>query len=298
MANNTTVGSKSRKPQKQSKACLRCGKTRDIKDFYINRDWEEQLGHDGWCKECFSKCSTKDEVREYCWYNNREFSERLWKMARDRAEKQAAANQTYLKLNEDRKEKVLERLTCQCFPAVMTTAYKFVDNTKNGKTLSYQEAKDNGEVIEEIDDNVKEYSKDFNGYFKRHEIEYLENYYHGLENDFELTDTNRRDIARKLAKASLQVDRAQDAYMAGRGSLTDVRDAVAQFDLLSKSGDFAACKRKPGENGGMSSWSETTLKLEQSGHPCTRKIEWEPDDVDRTIEEFRHLVTSLSLDTV
>lgn len=294
----TTLNSKSRKSPKQTKACLRCGKVFPITQFYANRDWEEQLGHDGWCKECYSRCATKDEVREYCWYNNREFTERLWQMAVLKAEKQAATNPIYQKANEDRREKILERLACQYFPSVMPTLYKYVDNTKDGKTLSYQEAKDKGEVVEEIDDNVKTFSRKFNGYFKKHEIEYLEDYYTGLENDFELSDVNRRDIAIKLAKASLQVDRAQDAYMNGRGSLSDVKDAVAQFDLLSKSGDFAACKRKPGDNSGMNSWAEITLKLEQSGHPCTRKIEWEPDDVDRTIDEFRHIVASLALDTV
>lgn len=293
-----SLESKSRRMPKQTKACLRCGKVFPIADFYVNRDWDDQLGHDAWCKECYSHCSTKDEVREYCWYNNREFTERLWQIAMGKAEKQASTNQTYQKASEERREKILERLTCQYFPSVMTTGYKFVDNTKDGKTLSYQEAKDKGEVVEEIDENVKTYSAEFNGYFKKHEIEFLEAYYSGLENDFDLNDTNRRDIARKLAKASLQVDRAQDAYMSGRGSLADVKDAVAQFDLLSKSGDFAACKRKPGENSGMNTWSEITLKLEQSGHPCTRKIEWEKDDVDKTIDEFKYIVQSLSLDTV
>lgn len=292
----TVLESKSRKPPKQSKVCLRCGKSRPIADFYANRDWDEQLGKDGWCKECYSHCNTKDDVREYCWYNNREFTERMWQAAKDRAEKQASANATYTKSNEERRAKILERLACQYFPTIMTTMYKFVDNTKDGKTLSYQEAKDKGEVIEEVDDNIKIYSKEFNGYFKRHEIEYLEDYYHGLENDFELTDTNRRDIARKLAKASLQVDRAQDLFMSGRGSQSDVRDAVAQFDLLSKSGDFAACKRKTDPNAGTGSWSELTAKLETTGHPCTRKIEWEKDDVDRVIESFRYIVESLGLD--
>ena len=28
------------------------------------------------------------------------------------------------------------------------------------------------------------------------------------------------------------------------------------------------------------------------------KIEWEKDDVDRTIDEFRYIVSSLSLDTI
>ena len=180
----------------------------------------------------------------------------------------------------------------------MMSTYKYVDNTKNGKVLSYDEAKANGDIVEEVDENLKTFSKEFNGYFKRHEIEYLENYYNGLEKDFDLSDTNLRDFARKLAKASLLVDKAQDAYMSGRGSQADLKDATMQFDLLAKSGNFAACKRKPDDNTGMSSWSELTAKLETTGHPCTRKIEWPEDDVDRVINSYRHIVESLDLDTM
>ena len=294
MANQ--LESKSRRLPKQTKVCLKCGKVFPISNYYANRDWVEQLGHDSWCKECFSRCATKDEVREYCWYNNREFTERLWQAAWDKAEKQASPNITFQKASDERKEKILERLACQAFPSVMTSQYKYVDNTKNGKILSYDEAKQNGEVIEEVDENLKTFSKEFNGYFKRHEIEYLENYYKGLEKDFDLSDTNLRDFARKLAKASLLVDKAQDAYMSGRGSQADLKDATMQFDLLAKSGNFAACKRKPDDNAGMSSWSELTAKLETTGHPCTRKIEWEEDDVDRVINSYRYIVESLDLD--
>jgi hypothetical protein len=119
-----------------------------------------------------------------------------------------------------------------------------------------------------------------------------------LESDFELNDISLRDNAKKLAKASLLVDKVQNDYMAGRCDFSVVKDAVAQYDLMMKTGNFAACKRKPGDKGGMGSWAELTMKLETTGHPCTRKIEWPKDDVDRTIEEFRYIVESLGLDTV
>lgn len=142
------------------------------------------------------------------------------------------------------------------------------------------------------------YSEAFNGYFKPHELTYLESYYKSLEEDFDLDTENLRDYARKLAKASMQADKAQDDYAAGRCDFSVVKDALAQFDMLSKSANFAACKRKPGDTSGMSSWSELTFKLETSGHPCTRKIEWEKDDVDRTIAEFKYIIEALGLDTV
>ena len=65
-----------------------------------------------------------------------------------------------------------------------------------------------------------------------------------------------------------------------------------------KTGNFAACKRKPGDKGGLGSWAEICFQLETTGHTMQRKIEWEKDDVDKTIEEFRYIVESLGLDTI
>jgi len=245
-----------------------------------------------------NKCGNKEEVREYFWENNRKWDDKIWDAATVKAEKQASANSVYQKTSEERRERILDRLTCQTIPSVMGPFYIYEDHSKDGRMMTFSEAKKEGLVLEEKpkDRDIKIYSKEFNGYFKQSELEYLHDYYSGLESDFDLNDTNLRDIAKKLAKASLQADKAQDDYMAGKCDFTVVKDALAQFDLLSKSGNFAACKRKPGENGGINSWSELTYKLETTGHPCVRKIEWEKDDVDAVIDEYRHIVESLGLD--
>lgn len=279
------------------KMCPKCNTSKPITDFYVNRDWEEQLGHDLWCKDCFAKCQTKDDVREYFWNNNKEFTDTMWDTAIAKAERQAATNQTFQRMSDDRREKILSKLACAQIPSLMIRA-KFVNNAPDGNIISYDEAKRQGKIIAEVDEDIRSYSPEFNGDFKKRELEYLEDYYRGLENDFDLSDTNLRDIARKLAKASLQADKVQNDFSLGRCSMSDVKDALSQVDLLSKTGNFAACKKRPGDNTGLSSWSEITLKLETTGHPCTRKIEWEPDDVDRTIAEFRYLAESLSLDSL
>lgn len=192
----------------------------------------------------------------------------------------------------------MERITCQQIPNVMGPLYKYVDPSKLSGATSYQEAKEKGEIVEKpTDRNLKVYSEEFNGYFKPSEIRYLEDYYKGLETDFDLSDTNLRDIAKKLSKASLQADKAQDDYMAGRCDFSVVKEAMALFDLLSKSGNFAACKRKPGETAGLSSWSEIAFQLESTGHTCTKQITWPKDDVDIIIDEFRHIVDALGVGT-
>lgn len=295
----STMESKSRAPaKKKTKLCLHCDKVKEITDFYPNRDWSEQLGKDIWCKDCVKRCTTRDEIREYFWENNREWNERIWDTAEKKASALASKNVTYQKSSEERRKIMLERLTCQQIPACMQLQYKFVDNKKDGKSLSYAEAKENGTIVDKVDPNIKVYSEAFNGFFKPDELRYLETYYASLEQDFDLDTENLRDYARKLAKASMMADKAQDDYAAGKCDFSVVKDALSQFDMLSKSANFAACKRKPGDNAGMGAWSELTYKLETSGHPCTRKIQWEQDDVDRTIQEFQYIIEALGLDTV
>lgn len=281
-----------------TKICSKCKQTKLLINFYSNRDWTEQLGKDIWCKDCVTKCATKDELREYFWENNREWSEKLWANARKKAELAANKNTTYQKAFEETKKNILDRLTCQNVVKSMQINYKFVDHTQDINVQTYEDAKEAGHVTsetEEEDPNVKKYSEEFNGFFKPDELRYLEEYYKQLENDFELSDVNLRDTAKKLAKASLQADRVQDRYMSGQATLQDVKDAVTLFDLLSKSGNFSASKRKPGDKGGLGSWSEISFYLETNGHTMQRKIEWPKDDVDKTIEEFRYIVEALDL---
>ena len=241
-------------------------------------------------------------MRRYFWENNREWKENVWENALKQAEIEAAKSTVYQKSNEDRRKILLESIACPIMPSMMQKAqnYKYEDHTQDVFTNNYDEAKKNGKIVDTKikDKDIKTYNDFFNGDFKPSEIEYLEKYYEGLEHDFVLSDTSLRDNAKKLAKASLLVDKAQNDYMAGRCSLQDVKDSIAQYDLLMKTGNFAACKRKLDDKGGIGSWAEICFQLETTGHTCTRKIEWPKDDVDRTIEEFAYLVESLDLDTV
>lgn len=282
-----------------TKMCICCHQVRTISEFYSNKDWIDQMGKDAWCKTCAAKAKTKDELRKYFFENNREWVEQLWDNARKKAELAASKNQVYMKSPDERRAQILDRLTCQNVLKSMQLKYKFVDNSQNVNVNSYEEAKEAGHIVDEKPDkpdpNIKTYSVEFNGDFKPAELAYLENYYHELENDFDLNDVSLRDNAKKLAKASLLVDKVQNDYMAGRCDFSVVKDAVAQYDLLMKTGNFAACKRKPGDKAGLGSWAEIAFFLETNGHPMTRKIEWPKDDVDKTIDEFRYLVESLDL---
>lgn len=296
-----TVEAKSRKAEKNkpTKLCPRCGQVRDLnKDFYTNRDWTEQLGKDAWCKTCVGRLQTKAEVREYFWENHRDWDERIWDKAAKKAEELCNLKPTFQKMPEEQRKIFLERVACQQVPGFMSLYYKCVDTTVNG-SVSYQQAKENGEITEdEVDENIRVYSPEFNGKFNKNELEWLHKFYAGLEEDFDLSDTGSIDNARKYAKAALLADRMQDKFYSGQCDISDYKDALAMYDLLSKSGNFSPSKRKPGDNGGISSWAEITARLESTGHPCTRKIEWPEDDVDRTSAELRYIVEALNLEAM
>lgn len=297
---------KNGKPPAQTRLCLHCNQIKPLANYYSNRGWVENGTKDKWCKQCIAKIRTKEEMKRFFWENNRAWNEQLWENAIKRAELQAAKSTVYQKSNADRKQVLLESIACPIMPTLMqkTQYYKYEDHLSNAFVNDYDQAKEAGMIVEEdkkknrIDKNIKTYNEFFNGEFKPSELEYLEKYYQGLEQDFDLSDTSLRDNARKAAKASLLVDKVQNDYMAGRCTLQDVKDAIAQYDLLMKTGNFAACKRKPGDKTGLGSWAEICYQLETTGHTMQRKIKWEKDDVDRTIDEFKYIVESLGLDTV
>lgn len=285
-----------------TKICSKCKQTKLLSNYYSNRDWTEQLGKDVWCKDCVTKCATKDELREYFWENNREWNDKLWASVQKKAELALNAKATYQNAFEDTKKSILDRLTCQKMIKSMQINYKFEDHSKDINVQTYQEAKEEGMVTEEKpetkDPNVKTYSEFFNGNFKPEELRYLENYYKQLEHDFALTDVNLQDTAKKLAKQSLICDQVQDKYAAGKASLQDVQAAMSLFDLLSKSGNFSASKRKPEEKQEETSFSEITKYCETNGYPCVKKIEWPKDVVDQTLEALQYIAIAVHGDEV
>lgn len=302
-----TVLSKARKTQKKPPAtrmCLRCHCVRNLSEFYSNRDWVEQAGKDIWCKKCISQLQTKDEMREYFFENHRKWEEKIWTAAQKKAELQAAKNTVYQKSSEDRRAIILEALTCSMVPSIMQIHYSYIDNSQDINVQSYEEAKEAGKIVEldsarkaesapKADPNIKTYNAFFNGDFKPAELEYLEDYYSQLDNDFDLNDVALRDNAKKLAKAALTADKVQNDYMSGRCSMKDVTDAMTQYNSLLTIGNFAASKRKPGEKNGMGSWAEATMYLETHGHPCIKNIDWPKDVVDAALDGLGYIIESM-----
>lgn len=300
MAEKSNVRTQSVAKKKSTKLCLKCGRMKQTTEFYQNKDWVQQLGKDVWCKECVNKCKNKDSIREYFWENHRQWNDRIWQAAKKKAETLASKNLIYQKATEDRRQTLLQQLTAQQIPSVMqmSTYYKYIDPTKDGKNLSYNEAKENGEVIEDVDPNVKVWSDEWCGMFSKRQVDWLDAYYKKLTDNGRLQfDATQDDYAHKIAHASLMNNKAVSDFNAGRCDYSVVKDTAAIFDMYNKSANFAACKRRVDGESNKGSFSELSAYLETHGRPCTRKIEFPQDDVDRLLAQLQHIVAAIGLDT-
>ena len=84
----STESTRSRRKEKRipSKLCVRCGGVKPLNEFYANKGWASQSFHDAWCRECAMKyCVDRETLQEYCWYNNRKWSEELYEGAAKKA---------------------------------------------------------------------------------------------------------------------------------------------------------------------------------------------------------------------
>ena len=290
---------KSKLVRPPTKVCPICKTKKELDQFYSNANWAEESGKDKWCKACVASCTSKYKMQEYFWENRREWNESLWSSVLRKAEQMLSEKAIYQKATDEKRKELLEKTAAKLAPPLFASSTKFANRTEKTKNLTFQQAIEKGIVRATDDDpNEKRYDEFFNGYFTAQDIEYLQTYYNKLEEDFSFDNENLRDYAKKCARASLQADKAQDNYAAGRCSFADVKDALMQFDMLSKSANFAACKRKVGEVSGLTSWAETTMYLETHGYCKETKVKWPEDDVDRVITALTHTVRSLGLDSM
>lgn len=134
--------------------------------------------------------------------------------------------------------------------------------------------------------------------YTQRELDYLNDYYERLEEGFVLDNQNIQDYARKAAKASLDADIKYNKMRQGQGSALDWKEAQAIFDNLSKSANFAACRRKPGDSAGLGSLGQIVQRIEQTGKLQTVKVTFPKDDIDRIIADFGHTIAAVGLDSI
>lgn len=206
-----------------------------------------------------------------------------------------ATNPEYIdpKAGDKKRNKLANGAATRAFFSMMNMRqfYCYVENVADDG--SFAEEQDGG--IEKIGDNGKTpvYNKTWGGYFTDEQIETLDDRYAQYEEDFVLDNVNIRDYARKVVKASLNADIAEDKMRRGEISASEYKEAQKIFDDLSKSSNFAACKRKPGEASGMGSLGEIIVRLEIDGKLNENGFTFPEDDIDRIIQDFNHTLEAV-----
>lgn len=155
------------------------------------------------------------------------------------------------------------------------------------------------EEIEEKQDELREQFKDvavwndeWQGEYTASEIEYLDKYLKNLEADFKIETTTQKDYAKKIAKTSLETDKAMAKMLKGDPEAEKkYNNLVATFDKLNKTAKFAESER-----------SRTDVALGNFGKvfEAVEEHNWvptyEPEDkdmFDKLLDQFSNINKSL-----
>lgn len=279
-----------------SKLCIKCNRILPLEKFSANKQWASQQYRDVWCTECTRDfCKDEETVKQYCFANNRKFKEKAWEAAKKKAAYDLANNKVWLNpmTSPERKKQEEDLATARSFLVIKNNAYAYEYEENLHVSDSTRDA-----VVHEYTDEANKpyYDKVWRGWFTPEQVQMLDEIYAKYEEDFVLDNINIQDYARKVAKASLNADLAEDRMRRGQGSASEYKEAQKIFDDLSKSSNFAACRRKPGESSGMGSLGEIILRLETQGYLDENPYTFPDDDIDKVIAAYRYTLQSIGMD--
>ncbi len=272
------------------KLCVKCNRSLPLGEFYSNRQWKEQSYHDAWCKDCVQQyCKDMTSLKEYCFENNRKWDDDYWEAAYKKAQYYLSTNKVYTSPTApaDRKKAIIDEATCRQFYTMMNIKafYGYVDNIKSNDIFDTQKI--------EMRDEKMTYSTIWRGYFTKEQVDILDATYEEYEKDFDLSNVSMRDYARKVAKASLNADIAEDKMRRGEISASEYKEVQKIFDDLSKSSNFAACARKPGSSTGLTSLGNIIYGLEINHQLDINPFSFPEDDIDKVMADYRHVAMAV-----
>ena len=279
-----------------SKLCIKCNRILPLEKFSANKLWASQQYRDAWCTECAKEfCVDEETVKRYCFENNRKFKEKAWEAAKKKAAYDLNSNKIWLNplTPPEKKAKEEALATARAFLVLKNNAYAY----EFEEHIHVADSTNEAVVHEYTPENEKPYyDKVWRGWFTPDQVDMLNEIYARYEEDFVLDNINIQDYARKVAKASLNADIAEDKMRRGQGTPTDYKEAQKIFDDLSKSSNFAACRRKPGESSGMGSLGEIILRLETQGYLDENPYHFPDDDVDKVIHAYQYTLESIGME--
>jgi len=142
-------------------------------------------------------------------------------------------------------------------------------------------------------DEDKIYSKEWLGNYYPSEIDHLNDYLDGSKHDFKILTKSHNDYAKKIAKASLHMDKCfQDIQDSVKGSEKRYKEAKEVFDTLSKSAQFSEDRRGTNDVS-LGSFSQITEMVENKTYVYEHKNDLTKDNYDKLIDDFSHIEKSV-----
>lgn len=136
------------------------------------------------------------------------------------------------------------------------------------------------------------YSKKWRGLYTQDDLDALDEYYAGLERDYKIITENHKDYAKKIAKASLMMDKAYEDVLAGVPKAEEKYDKLkGVFDSLCKSAKFSEDKRSINDVG-ISSFSIITARVAEHNW-IPEHTPLEKDDIDKLLDYLSTVTKSL-----
>lgn len=181
------------------------------------------------------------------------------------------------------------------------TSYKYKDMafdqylTEISANIKYRDLPYKASKFEDDSDGTDMvYNEIWRGSFSIRDIDYLEKYYNDLHRDYRITTTNHKDYAKKIAKASLAMDKAYERMLYDRkdtSAAREFKELKGIFDDLCKSAQFSESTRSANDVG-LGSFGVIFNLIENN--------EWIPehkplnkDLYDKLLDQFSNISKSL-----
>lgn len=289
------------KPPKGKQTCSSCGKSKNLGDFYASSSpLFSSTGRVPICKDCIKNNSYTngdidlDKLHAILRQIDKPLCLDAWSSAEEEVQRSLDEGKgrtdrigTYFRMIQSLKQ--YKNLT---FADSSDYNTKHPINKYAQAKVSKHEPKSNTEIYQTSEEPELIHSKKWMGNYTKEDIEYLDNYYVSLERDYKISTENHRDYARKISKASLQMDKCFEDMMAGvSGADTRYKNARETFDGLCKSAKFSENTRSMNDVG-LSSFSIICDRVEKHNW-IPEHTPLQKDDVDQLIDYLSTITKSL-----
>ena len=271
--NKIITNSQPKEPKKicQNKDCDAMGRYQLTNHFYKSRN--AYIGYHPYCKDCIKKIidiNNMETVYNILQTLDTPFIQDVWREAL--ADTDGDYIGKYLELINSTYKTRYENAR---FKDSIYEDSLHIDKDENGK-------------------EIKEWNDEWQGYYSKRELAYLNKYYQDLNNDFKIITTNHKDYARRIAQASLIMN---DTYNVMRENPDDkdavnaYNTAVSNFDRLSKSAQFAESQRSASDVS-LGCFGKVFDAVEKHNF-VPKHIPEDKDMFDKIIEQFMNINRSL-----